>query len=140
MGLGVVSPFLSPCPSQERRALVLIFNISRKEFLMFTRVVECTIKPGKSQDFIESLREDIVPTLQKQPGFVDETVLVSHNNQHEFLAISYWKTQEDAERYHREAFPRITEVLKPFLQTDPRVRTFTVQHSLTHKIGAAKAA
>jgi len=107
---------------------------------MFTRVVECTIKPGKSQDFIETLREDIVPTLQKQPGFVDETVLISHNNQHECLAISYWKSQEDAERYHREVFPRITELLKPFLQTDPRVRTFTVQHSLTHKIGAAKAA
>jgi len=107
---------------------------------MFTRVVECTIKPGKTQDFFESFQDEVLPILQKQQGFTDETVLVSQNNQNELLAISYWKTEEDGERYHREVFPEISGILKPMLATDPRVRTFTVRHSLTHKISAAKAA
>lgn len=107
---------------------------------MFTRVVECTIKPGKTQDFLETFEHEVLPLLEKQNGFTDETLLVSHNNQNEFLAISYWSSQEDAERYHREVFPEINSMLKPTFATDPRVRTFTVKHSLTHKIGAARAA
>jgi|SRR5437588_3619560 len=107
---------------------------------MFTRVVECTIKPGKSQDFINIFQHEVLPVIQKQNGFVDETLLISHTNQNEFLAVSYWKTQDDAERYRQERYPEIAELLRPVLATDPRVRTFTVQHSLTHKIAAARAA
>lgn len=107
---------------------------------MFTRVVECTIKPGKTQDFIETFQHEVLPLLEKQTGFTDETLLVSHTNNNEFIAISYWKSQEDADRYHREVYPEITGMLKPVFATDPRVRTFTVKHSLTHNIGAARAA
>ena len=107
---------------------------------MFTRVVECTIKPGKSQEFITTFHDDVLPILQKQTGFVDETLLASHSNQNEFLAVSYWKNQDDAERYRHDTYPEISELLRPVLVSDPRVRTFTVQHSLTHKISAAKAA
>jgi heme-degrading monooxygenase HmoA len=107
---------------------------------MFTRVVECTIKPGKTQDFFESFEQEVLPILQKQSGFTDETVLVSQNNQNEVLAISFWRTPEDAERYHDETYPEVAGILRPVLATDPRVRTYTVKHSLTHKIGAAKAA
>jgi heme-degrading monooxygenase HmoA len=42
------------------------------------------------------------PILKKQTGFVDETVLVSDPEPNRVLAISFWNTKEDAERYQRE--------------------------------------
>jgi heme-degrading monooxygenase HmoA len=106
---------------------------------MFTRVVECTIK-GKSNDFIQKLENEVLPILRDQRGFVDETVLVSTTNPQDVLALSFWKTREDAELYHREHFNRITQIIRPLLANDPRVRTFNVEHSTAHKIGAARAA
>jgi hypothetical protein len=34
---------------------------------MFTRFVECQIKPDKKDDFTNKLRNDVLPILQKQP-------------------------------------------------------------------------
>ena len=47
---------------------------------MFTRFVECHVKPDKKDDFTHQLRNDVLPILQKQPGFVDLIGLVSEND------------------------------------------------------------
>lgn len=84
--------------------------------------------------------EKILPILEKQTGFVDETVLVSDTESTRVLGLSFWNSREDAERYHREQFPKIQEMLKPLLETEPLVRTFEVHSSTTHRIVAGKAA
>ncbi len=38
---------------------------------MFTRIVECHLKPERKQEFENKLRNEVLPILQKQPGFVD---------------------------------------------------------------------
>jgi len=38
---------------------------------MFTRIVECHVKPERKQEFENKLRNEVLPILQKQPGFVD---------------------------------------------------------------------
>ena len=38
---------------------------------MFTRIVECHVKPERKDDFENKLRNEVLPILQKQPGFVD---------------------------------------------------------------------
>jgi len=56
------------------------------------------------------------------------------------LAISFWHSREDAERYAREQFPAIQQLLHPYLETEPVIRTFDVDTSTTHRITAGKAA
>ena len=107
---------------------------------MFTRVVELTSKSGKAKDLSKMIDEKILPILEKQTGFVDETVLVSDTESTRVLGLSFWNSREDAERYHREQFPKIQEMLKPLLETEPLVRTFEVHSSTTHRIVAGKAA
>ena len=107
---------------------------------MFTRVVECNLKPNKTQEFTHIVREQIVPILREQNGFVDETILVSAHNPEETLSISFWRTPEDAERYQREHYSRVLNLVRPLINGEPRVRSFKVQHSETHKIAAGKAA
>ena len=107
---------------------------------MFTRVVEFTSKSGKSKELSNTINEKAVPILKKQRGFVDETVLVSDTQSTRVLGLSFWNNKEDAERYHQEQYPKIHEMLKHLLETEPVIRTFDVHTSTTHKIAAGKAA
>ena len=107
---------------------------------MFTRVVELTTKLGTALELTTLINDKVLPILKKQAGFVDETLLVSDTEPNRVLAISFWNTKEDAERYHREQYPIIHEMIRPHLDADPVVRTFNVDTSTTHKIAADKAA
>jgi heme-degrading monooxygenase HmoA len=56
------------------------------------------------------------------------------------LALSFWNTKEDAERYQREQYPAIHEMVRHLLEADPVIRTFDVHTSTAHKLAAQKAA
>jgi heme-degrading monooxygenase HmoA len=107
---------------------------------MFTRVVEMTSKSGKSQDLADTINQKAVPILSKQHGFVDEIVLVSHAQPDRVLALSFWNTREDAEKYQREQYQKIHDTVRHLLETEPEIRTFDVHTSIGHKIAAKKAA
>jgi quinol monooxygenase YgiN len=107
---------------------------------MFTRVVEITSKSGKANELANMIHEKVVPILRKQTGFVDETVLTSDTEPNRVLGISFWNNREDAERYHRDQYPKINEMLSPFAESAPVIRTFNVHSSTPHKIAAGKAA
>jgi heme-degrading monooxygenase HmoA len=107
---------------------------------MFTRFVECHVKPDKKDDFNNKLRNDVLAILQKQPGFVDLIGLVSESDPDRVVSVSFWNSKQDAERYHREQFSRIAEMLKPVLKREPSVDTFNVDTWTTRRIAAGKAA
>jgi heme-degrading monooxygenase HmoA len=102
--------------------------------------VELVSKSGKSRELSSAINDKVVPLLKKQAGFVDENVLVSDADSNRVLALSFWKTREDAERYQREQYNSVRETLQPLLEAEPVVRTFDVHTSTGHRITAGKAA
>src|SRR5438270_13820665 len=115
-------------------------NECERRVSMFTRIVECRVKPDKRDEFNNKLRNDVLPILQKQPGFVDLIGLASDTDPERAVSVSFRKSKEDAERYHREQYNRIVETLKPTVKKDRTVETANVDTSTTHRIGAGKAA
>ncbi len=107
---------------------------------MFTRVVEIRTKQGTARDFSNALNDKVLPILRKQHGFVDEITLVSNTDPDRVLALSFWQSESDAERYHREQFTNITQILSPWMEAPPNVQTFDVDTSTTHRIAKGKAA
>ena len=107
---------------------------------MYTRIVEITSKSGKARELCNAIEDKALPILKKQTGFVDETVLISDAEPNQVLGLSLWNSKEDAERYHREQYPQVHDVLKHLLEGEPIIRTFNVQSSTTHRIIARKAA
>jgi heme-degrading monooxygenase HmoA len=107
---------------------------------MYTRVVELTSKSGKARELSTTINDKVLPILKRQGGFVDETVLVSDTEETRILALSFWNSREDAERYNREQYPTIKEMMRHLLEGDPVIRTFNVESSTTHRITAGKAA
>lgn len=107
---------------------------------MFTRVVEVTSKPGKAREVSRTLNDKVLTILKSQPGFVDEILLISEQNPDQIFALSFWNTKEDADRYNREQFARVTDLIQNVIQGAPNVRTFNVETSTIHNIAAGKAA
>ena len=107
---------------------------------MFTRVIELTAQSGKSKHLCDTIDEKIVPILRKQPGFVDEMVLVSTDEPDRILSISLWNSQSDAEHYHRDQYPKIYEMVRALSAAEPVIRTYDVRTSTGHHIATGKAA
>ncbi len=88
---------------------------------MFTRVVHCTLKPEKRGEFNTTLQEQILPEIKKQPGFVTLIGLESSERPNYALAITFWKTQEDADRFYRRNAPMVDHL-------NPLVTKSEVEH------------
>jgi heme-degrading monooxygenase HmoA len=126
-----------PTGSVERR---LFHNERKRSVFMFTRTVEVTAKSGKARELATVINDRVLPILRKQAGFVDETLLVSDTEPDRVLAISFWNKKEDAERYQKEQYPAVQEMIRHLLEAEPVVRTFNVDSSTQHNIAAGKAA
>ena len=120
--------FLSPFSPTERSASHVCTNCRSN--------TEIGKGPGTRQHHQRESDAD----LKKQPGFVDETLLVSDEEPNRILALSFWNNKEDAERYQREQYPAIQEMVRHLLEAEPVVRTFNVESSTAHRILAEKAA
>jgi heme-degrading monooxygenase HmoA len=107
---------------------------------MFTRVVELKCKAGKTMEVTKIASEKILPILRKQQGFQDEIVLTSNTDPSRVMALSFWTRREDAERYQREQFSHIAEMLQPSCEGKPMISTFEVETSTVHHINMGKAA
>lgn len=107
---------------------------------MFTRVVEITIKSGKGKELSATLNEKILPMLKSQAGFMDEITLISENDPNRVMALSFWKSKEDAERYQLETYPKVQDSMRHLLDGAPMVQTYNVDTSTTHRIAAGRAA
>ena len=107
---------------------------------MFTRVVEIETMARKGSDLRSAINEKVLPILKKQPGFVDEIMLVASTEPDRILTLTFWQTEADAERYNREHSSAVSEILKPLYERAPKVTYYNVDTSTTHKIALGKAA
>lgn len=107
---------------------------------MFARMVEIRTKPGRAEELCYKIHHRVLTILKAQPGFVDEIVLVSEAEADRVVALSFWKTKEDAERYSVEEYPQICDLIENQVHTAPKVHTFNVETSTAHKIVRRRAA
>jgi hypothetical protein len=97
---------------------------------MFARMVEMVYKLDKKDELINTVRQEILPVLKKQPGFLELLPLVPEVASPHMFAITLWADKRDAEKYVIAAFPTVEQILKPFLTIPVTVRTYTVETSV----------
>jgi heme-degrading monooxygenase HmoA len=107
---------------------------------MHTRLLEIRVKSGKSSEIARNFNEKVLPLLKSQNGFVDAIVLRSDTDANQAVALSFWKTKDDADRYQREHYETISRTMEALLDGKPTLRTFEVAASTLHTIAATKAA
>ena len=102
---------------------------------MYARQVSMELNPNSLTDFTQKLESEIVPLLRKQAGFMDELTFVEPEGKRAF-AVSLWDSKENAEAYSQAAYADVTKMMSGLIQGTPRVKTFDVVHSTSHKTGA----
>jgi heme-degrading monooxygenase HmoA len=106
---------------------------------MYMLFIDGDLKPGKKDEFLKAWNSQILPLLKKQPGFVDEILLVEESVEQP-RGLSFWKTREDGERYLREGFPQAKDFVQHLMQGSPNIRKFEVESAQTFNIRGRKAA
>ena len=108
---------------------------------MFARLTELNIRVEKKTELFKKMKEDILPILRKQVGYVNIIMLENEFEHNKPFVITFWHTKQDIERYEKETFPRVKQVLEPFLYVPPVVRFCRVEKTISEKlIGTVAAA
>ena len=103
---------------------------------MFVRQVSAHFKPGKFDLLNRRLENDVIPILKKQKGFRDELSFFD-KDANEAVAMSFWDTRQDAEKYSRDVYPGISQKMADTLEDTPLIRSFEVNNSTWYDIHAA---
>jgi len=101
---------------------------------MFARTLELAVKAEKKPEFIKKTKAEIMPILNKQKGFVEILALDNEIELTKSLIITLWQTKLDAERYEKETFPKVKQILEPFLTVPPVVKIFNVEETIPEKM------
>jgi heme-degrading monooxygenase HmoA len=108
---------------------------------MFARILDFEVKLEKKEEFVKVVKNEIVPILKKQIGFLEILPFFSEKMREEkVITISLWATKADAERYERELYPKALNILKPFLTTPVNVNYYKLETAVSEHFVEALAA
>ena len=107
---------------------------------MFARILEFVPKFEKKEELVKTVRNEILPILKKQPGFLELLPFVPEIRNEKVINITLWMEKKDAERYEREVFPRVEEILQPYLTTPITWKMYMVETTLCEHFVNALAA
>lgn len=97
---------------------------------MFTRILEITPKLEKKEELFKVVRQEVIPTLKKQPGFVELLPFVPEIANEKVVFISLWDEKYQAEKYVKEVFPKVEQIVKPYLAAPITVKFYNLETTL----------
>ena len=98
---------------------------------MFARILDFDVKMEKKDEFVKTMKNQVVPILKKQTGFLEILPFFPEKMREEkVFTISLWATKQDADRYQRECYPKINDILKPFLTSPVEVNHYNLETTL----------
>jgi heme-degrading monooxygenase HmoA len=108
---------------------------------MFARILNFEVKAEKKEDLLKVLKNQVLPILKKQNGFLEILPFLPEKiKDQKVCAISLWTTPPDAERFVREAYPKVLDILKPFLTSTVEVAHYHLETTFCDRFVEALAA
>jgi hypothetical protein len=107
---------------------------------MFARIVEFVPKYEKKEELLTILKDEVLPILKKQIGFLEILPLFPEFKNEKVITVTLWMEKKDAERYAKEVFPRIEQILQPYLNTPITWKLHQVETKLCEHFVNALAA
>jgi len=107
---------------------------------MFARSLAFEVKLEKKEEFVKVVDEQVLPILKKQIGFLEILPFFQRKMKEEkVFTITLWTTRQDAERYEREFYPKVLDILKPFLTRPVEVSYWNLETALCDRFVDALA-
>jgi len=98
---------------------------------MFARILDFEVKTEKKEEFVKIFKNQVLPILKKQAGFLEVLPFSPEKMRDEkWYTISLWTAKTDAERYDRDVYAKVFDILKPFLTTPVNVNHYNLETTL----------
>ena len=98
---------------------------------MFARILDFELKTDKKDEFVKTMKNQVLPILKKQTGFQEILPFFPEKmREQKVITISLWATKQDADRYERETYPKVYDILKPFMTTPVEVNYNVLETTL----------
>jgi quinol monooxygenase YgiN len=108
---------------------------------MFARILEFEIKMEKKDEFLKIVKKDVLPIMKKQAGFLEILPFMPEDvKERKLINISLWNRKQDAERYEKESYAKVLDILKPYMIGTPLVHWYNVEATLCEHFVNALAA
>jgi hypothetical protein len=107
---------------------------------MFARIFEFTPRIELKDELVKKVRNEILPILKKQNGFLEILPLFPESKVEKVVAITLWTEKVHAEHYEHEVYPKVEAILKPYLLAPASVKPYTVETTLCQHFVEALAA
>ena len=107
---------------------------------MFAGILTFELKLEKKEEFVKVLKDQVLPILKKQIGFLEILPFFPEKMKAaKVIAITLWTTRRDAERYEREFYPKVLDIMKPFLTAPVEVNYSNLETTLCDRFVDALA-
>ncbi|MGC2196017.1 MAG: hypothetical protein WA628_15175 [Terriglobales bacterium] len=97
---------------------------------MFARMLEFVPQFEKKDEFIKVMKNEVVPILKKQTGFIEILPFFAEMKNEKMITVSLWTEKRHAELYEREVFSKVQEILKPYLTTPVVYKPYVLETTL----------
>jgi heme-degrading monooxygenase HmoA len=97
---------------------------------MFARIVEFIPKFEKKEELFRVVRNEVLPILKKQPGFLEILPFLPESPTQTTFTVTLWAEKRDAERYEQNVYPKVAEIVKPYLTAPITFKHYTVETSV----------
>ncbi len=98
---------------------------------MFARIVKFSPVSQAGAQFIGVLQNHVLRMIKAQEGCITALVQPAQPKTLHVIGISIWESKSFAERFHRECYMDIEQLLRPLLQCDPTLYTFEFNDTST---------
>jgi heme-degrading monooxygenase HmoA len=101
---------------------------------MFARILDFQVKLQKKEEFVKAMKNEVLPILKKQSGFLEILPFFPEKlREDKVFTVSLWATKQDAERYEREWYPKVFDIVKPFLTTPVVANYYNLETTLCER-------
>ena len=97
---------------------------------MFARIVDLLPRTEKRQEFLKTIRVEVLPILKQQPGLLEILPFVPEMENEKILMVTLWAERRDADRYVREVFPKVSDIVRPYLLSPITARQYKLETSM----------
>jgi hypothetical protein len=108
---------------------------------MFARILNFEVNLQKKEEFVKVMKNQVLPILKKQSGFLEILPFFPEKlREDKVFTISLWGTKQDAERYEKEWYPKVFDIVKPFLTTPVVANYYNLETTLCEQFVATLVA
>lgn len=98
---------------------------------MIVRLTYCKFNPGSIEEVKTIYNGEIVPVARAQKGNISIRLIEPVDKSDDFISISEWASQEDAEAYETSGvYKNLVSKLADFLAKPPVLKTYTSEEVL----------